>query len=164
MQKNLSWNQHVDNITKKGNQTLAFLRRNINMCGPSAKEQAYKTFVRPTLEYASTIWDPHTARNIQVVEKIQRRAARFVTGDYQQTSSVSSMLNTLGWDSLQQRRARAKVIMLYHIHHRLVDIDPKEYLIPTGSITRGHHIRFLQPHARVLLLPQCSQTMELPTP
>ena len=50
--KSLSWNTHVDNVTKKANQTLAFLRSNIEMFSQDSKEKAYKTFVRPTLEYA----------------------------------------------------------------------------------------------------------------
>jgi hypothetical protein len=56
--KNLSWNNHVNNITKKANSTLAFLQRNIGNCPQRAKTQAYNTFVRPSLEYASTVWDP----------------------------------------------------------------------------------------------------------
>ena len=120
------------------------------MCNQEAKEQAYKTFVRPILEYAAPIWDPHTARNINAVEVVQRRAARFVTGIYHQTSSVSSILNALSWESLQQRRARAKIIMLYRVVNRLVDIPPEVYLIPTGSHTRGHSSKFLQPHTRIL--------------
>ena len=47
--KNLSWNNHVNNITKKENSTLAFLRRNIRNCPQRAKTQAYNTFVRPPL-------------------------------------------------------------------------------------------------------------------
>ena len=78
--KSLSWNNHIDNVTKKAYQTLAFLRRNINMCNRNSKEQAYKTFVRAALEYASSVWDPHTARNINAIEMVQRRAARFTTG------------------------------------------------------------------------------------
>ena len=93
--KLLSWNTRVDNVTKKTNQILAFLRRNIGMCSHDSKEQAYKTFVRPTLEYASTVWDPHTAHNINTVEMVQRRAARFTTGNYHRTSSVSNILNAL---------------------------------------------------------------------
>ena len=147
--KSLSWNPHVDNVTKKANQTLAFLRRNIGMCSQDSKEQAYKTFVRPTLEYASTVWDPHTARNINAVEMVQRRAARFTTGNYHRTSSVSTILSALKWDSLQLRRARARTIMLFRIHNRLVDISPEEYLVPTGIQTRGHTIKFLQPQARI---------------
>ena len=85
--KSLSWNNHIDNITKKANQTLAFLRRNINMCSRDSKEQAYKNFVRPTLEYASSVWNPHTTRNINAIEKVQRRAVRFTTGIYHGTST-----------------------------------------------------------------------------
>ena len=47
--KNLSWNNHVNNITKKANSTLALLRRNIRNCPQRAKTQAYNTFVRPPL-------------------------------------------------------------------------------------------------------------------
>ena len=87
--KNLSWNNHVNNITKKANSTLAFLRRNIRNCPQRAKTQAYNTFVRPSLEYASTVWDPHTQANINKVESIQRRAARFVTNNYEPRASVT---------------------------------------------------------------------------
>ena len=79
---NLSWNKHIDNITKKTNATCAFLRRNINSCSRQVKAQCYTTFVRPNLEYAATVWDPYTKFNINKLEKCQRRAARFVNGDY----------------------------------------------------------------------------------
>ena len=58
--------------------------------------------------------DPHTARNINVIETVQQLAARFTTGIYHSTSSVSDILNALKWDSL--RTARAKTIMLYRIY------------------------------------------------
>ena len=49
------------------------------------KETCYKTFVRPSVEYASGPWDPPTAKNISALEMVQRRAARFVTGEYRRT-------------------------------------------------------------------------------
>ena len=79
---NLSWNIHIDNITKKANATCAFLRRNMNSCSRQVKAQCYTTLVRPNLEYAATVWDPYTKFNINKLEKCQRRAARFVNGDY----------------------------------------------------------------------------------
>ena len=90
--KNLCWNTHVDAVTKKANNTLAFLRKNISSCPQSAKERAFTTFVRPTLEYAAAVWDPPTQRNITALERVQRRGARFITNDYRQTSSVSTMM------------------------------------------------------------------------
>jgi hypothetical protein len=40
------------------------------------KKQAYKFLVRPSLEYACSVWDPYTKENIIQLEQVQRRAAR----------------------------------------------------------------------------------------
>ena len=94
---NLIWNSHVDAITKKANNTLAFINRlNLSSCPTNIKSQCYKTLVRSILEYASTSWDPYTKTNIQKLEAVQRRAARFATGDYRTTSSTSQMISRLG--------------------------------------------------------------------
>ena len=100
---NLSWNAHVDGITKRANNTLGFLRRNLARCPRDTKALCCTSLIRPTTEYASTAWDPHTSRNINQLEAVQRRAARFVMGDYKTTSSTSQMICHLRWDSLQQR-------------------------------------------------------------
>jgi hypothetical protein len=144
----LSWNAHVNNITNKANSTLSFLRRNISASPPAAKSKAYSTYVRPTLEYSSTVWAPHTEKLVNQLEMVQRRAARFVNRDYQRTSSVTSMLANLQWNSLEHRRNIARVSMLYRIHHHLVDINPSESLYPTTSSTRGHNLQFTQLQAR----------------
>jgi hypothetical protein len=148
----LTWNQHVDSTCRKANGTLAFLRRNIKSCPRSVRNQAYTTLVRPILEYAGVVWDPHTQRNIAKLEAVQRRAARFAVGDYGQTSSVTGMLDELGWPTLEQRRKEAKLVMLYRVVHQLVAI-PSTLLIPVSAATattRGHPARFLLPHTRIL--------------
>ena len=66
--------------------------------------------VCPILEYAFSIWDPHININIQALESVQRRAARFCLGDYFRYSSVTSMLLLLGLPSLRSRRKLAKPI------------------------------------------------------
>ena len=53
--KSLSWDIHIDKITKKANSTLAFLGRNVNRCPTTSKAKCYTTLVRPTPEYAFSI-------------------------------------------------------------------------------------------------------------
>ena len=56
----LSWNSHIDRIIGKATKTLNFVRRNIRTKHPGVREMAYNTLVRPQLEYAAAVWDPHT--------------------------------------------------------------------------------------------------------
>ena len=97
----LSWSSHVHLIHSRANSTLGFLRRNLRRCPAKLKETAYTTLVRSTLEYAASIWDPHFAKDCDLLENLQRRSARFVKGDYRTTSSVSQMLHDLGWCDLK---------------------------------------------------------------
>ena len=75
---------------------------------------------------------------------IQRRAARFVFNDYRRTSSVTEMMEKLGWQTLQQRRDYARLTMMYRIVHQLVDIPTEPYLTPLTGKTRGNDSRFRQ--------------------
>ena len=132
----LSWNTHIDATTKKANNTTAFLRRNLSTCLKKVKDTCYKTFVRPQVEYAATVWDSHTTENIKKVEAFQRRAARFVTGDYRYTSSVTAMTESLSWETLQHRRQQVNTIMIFRIVHTMVAIVALPQLL--GAPTRAH--------------------------
>ena len=135
----LRWNKHVDEVCSKANKTLGFLRRNLRVSSPKLKTLAYFSLVRPLVEYAAPAWDPHTDRNINKLQKVQRRAARFVCNRYNNnTSSVSDMIKHLQWSSLQQRREILRLVLLYKIHHKLVHFDTSSYLTPTHG--KAHHI------------------------
>ena len=58
IQSNLRWNSHVDQITAKATQTLGMLKRNIKLVSSKIKDKAYKSLVRPQLEFASSVWAP----------------------------------------------------------------------------------------------------------
>ena len=57
------------------------------------KELAYTGLVRPVLEYCSSVWDPQSILLQDELEKVQKRAARFVTGNY--TYEAGSMTGIL---------------------------------------------------------------------
>ena len=101
-----SWNKHVENVSAKGNRTLGFVKRNLKVCSILVKTASYTTLVRPALEYASSAWDPTTQSNIQALEQVQKRAARFVFNDYttRTPGCLTKILDDLGWDTLQKRR------------------------------------------------------------
>ena len=82
--KDLKWNTHISNVCTKANRTLVFFffcffRRNLFSCPQDVREATYKGLVRPILEYGSSVWDPHYEGLIDDLEKVQKRAARFVT-------------------------------------------------------------------------------------
>ena len=106
--QDLKWNSHINSISSKANQTLCFLKRNLRINSSTVKEKAYKSLVRPKLEYCSaTAWDPKCITNpkdgdktsnrlVDQLKMVQRRAARWMTGRYHNTSSVSDMLRKSG--------------------------------------------------------------------
>lgn len=135
----LSWNEHICNIVKKANSSIGFLRRNLQIHQKHIKSNAYKTLVRPQIEYASTVWDPFTQENQNKIEMVQRRAARFVCNNYSREASVTAMLDELGWCSLKQRRTDQRLIMLYKIVNNLIEVDIVNELKPHSRHSRNIH-------------------------
>ena len=112
----LTWNEHISAITGKPNSSLGFLRRNLYNCSEQIKTKAYYSLVRPNLEYACSVWDSHTQKNIQSIQKVQPRAARFVKKCNQPTPGTNtSLLEELKWPSLEQRRKQTRLTNLYKI-------------------------------------------------
>lgn len=70
---NLSWNLHIDNICSKAETKLWYLRRKLKLASTKAKLTAYLALVRPTLEYASVIWDPYQSNQTYKIEKSSKK-------------------------------------------------------------------------------------------
>ena len=86
---------HISDISSKVTKTLGFHRRNLAFVPRSTKEVAYKTLVRPKMEYAAYIWSPYRKTQIQQVEKVQKTAARWTCRRLRNTSCVCEMLDEL---------------------------------------------------------------------
>ena len=94
---------------------------------------ATKTIPRYSIfiEYAAAVWDPYTKENQHKLDKVQRRAARYVCNNYmREEGCVTAMLHELGWRSKQRRRADIRLVFLYKCIHSLVALDLSSYLIP----------------------------------
>ena len=95
--------------------------------------------VRPHLEYASAVWDPHTNYNTHKLEMVQRRAARYVCNRWHNTSSVTGMLSQLEWVPLATRRANTRLCMMYRVAHTPVGDPWTPWLTFEQRTTRGSH-------------------------
>ena len=100
-------------------------------------------YVRPILEYAAFIWSPYTNININKLESVQRRAARYLMSDFNRYSSVREMLSILQWDSLKKRQDIQSLCVLYKILNGLTDVLLPGWMIKIPLITRGHSKRFI---------------------
>ena len=108
------------------------------------KTVAYKTLVRPKVEYAAPIWHPYHETQIGQVEKVQRTAARWSCRRWRNTSSVGDMLDELEWPSLETRREQSSLTFFYS------GLDKDKYLTPVSNLRRtraaheSQHTRYLE--------------------
>ena len=92
------------------------------------------------MEYAAAVWDPHLSKDVQALERVQRRAARFICGDYQYTSSVTTMLAQIGLTNLERRRRDLRLALLFKIIHGHVAVSADDLgLEKADSRTRSNH-------------------------
>ena len=103
------------------------------------KSRAFTSLVRPTLEYANSVWDPHHSNHIASIEKIQRRALRWTFNDYNFSHSVTTMLQSLNWPTLQHRRKRMHLTLLYKSINGLLALKIPNYFTAISTNTRIHH-------------------------
>ena len=94
------------------------------------REAAYKCLVRPILEYGSSVWDPHYEGLIDDLDKVQKRAARFVTRNYTYENDI------LGIPAEKKKDNR---IILLHKGLKGRAKMPTDNLIPKNRRCRNRH-------------------------
>ena len=141
----LSWAKHITEITSKSSKVLGMVKRTLGPCKPEVKDTAYNMLVRPKLEYASPIWNPHKSSQISRLERIQHYAARFVANDHRRTTSPTTLVLTLNWQTLERRRIIKQAMTFYKILNNIIKISP-----PSGLLTRSHNRHhYIVPRSRL---------------
>ena len=149
----LRWNTHVSNVCTKANRTLGFLRRNLYSCPKEVKEAAYKGLVHPVLDYGCSVWDPQGIVLQEKLESVQKRAARFVTGNYNyETGSMTGILGQLKWESLKKRRKDYRLILLHKGLKGKASVPTDDLIPKTRRFRNRHSMAFLRPDMTEKLL------------
>lgn len=143
----LSWNLHIDNVCSSALRKLYFLRHKLKNSPPNVKLLAYYSLIRPKLEYACVVWDPFTKQNIKCLERVQKKAVRFIYSKFSRYDSPSQIMRDNGIELLEQRRKNLRLRFLSMLFRGDLAINPSSYLSRSASrLTRHHHPNSLTPY------------------
>ena len=110
------------------------------------KAQCYKTFIRPILEYASSVWSPHNNASLSTkIEMVQRKACRWIENKWEYHHSPTPMLKCLNLDPLELRRELSCFKMLFDITNGFKYMD--KALLPIRQ--RTLNVKYKLIHAKL---------------
>ena len=132
----------------KGNQILGLIRRTITYKEKQLIVPLYKAIVRPHLEYCIQAWRPYRKKDIDKLERIQRRATKMIPE--LKDLSYESRLLQCGLTTLETRRLRGDQIEVFKIVNSYEDVDRNMFFkLKEGSRTRGHKAALVKEQCRL---------------
>ena len=154
MTPDLNFSAHVTHAVKKAQRNLSIICRTISSRKPEVFLPLYNALVRSHLEFAVPVWNPFLIRDIQMIEKIQKRATKIVFG--MKNLPYEQRLQQLNLDSLEKRRTIFDLSEVYKIFRGLSIIKPEEFFIRNiDQRTRGHYVKLFPTHCRLNIRKYC---------
>ena len=127
---------HINQVAGKAHNLLANMKIAFTYVDASMVRKIITTFIRPTLEYASVVWNPWMVKDIKKIERIQRAATRWVPE--LKELSYEERLKALNLTTLEARRKRGALITLYKCKTGMMEIDKEDFIEPGSRRTRGN--------------------------
>lgn len=140
----LNFNTHITNQVNKANRVMGVIRRAYTHLDTNNFRLLFKALVRPHLEYAHAVWNPHLRCHVEALENVQRRATRQIPGLAH--LSYSERLRRLNMPTLAYRRMRGDVIEAYKILAGHYDQRASDGLLTLSHVThtRGHSRKLIR--------------------
>ena len=134
--------------TSKRSNILGVIRRNIAYMKKKIIMPLYKAIVRPYLEYCIQTWKPYHKRDIDTLERIQRRATKMIPE--LRDLSYEERLKECGLTTLETRRLRGDQIEVFKILNGYDNIDRNMFFsLKKDSRTRGHEVKLVKDQCRL---------------
>ena len=143
--KDLSWSKHVSEVCIKAKKVIGLIyRQYYQHSNTDTLKQLYMSSVRPHLEYATAVWDPHLQKDINKLEKVQTFALRMCTKNW--TADYDSLLTSCNLPSLKKRHLFLKLSFLYQLVNNLVilpshNVSHREARLNTRSASSAQLVR-----------------------
>ena len=113
LDQNLTWESHINELCKKVAPKIELLRRLKYKLPIDQLKTVYQSIVQPHIDYAITVWGYAANVHVQKIQRLQNRAARILTSNYDCFTSVSSLLEQLGLQSILERRDYFNALIVY---------------------------------------------------
>ena len=100
LSQNLCWSPHIQTICKKARRIIGILYRQFCSTGTHSSSvlKLYIALARPHLEYTAQVWNPHLAKDILSLERVQKFGLRICLRNYQtsyEIFKIPSLKNSL---------------------------------------------------------------------
>ena len=97
--------------------------------------RAFTTYVRPILEYNSSVWSPYLKKDTAVIESVQKNFSRVICVRCNISfTSNANCLRKLNRKSLEYRRVVADLNLMYKICHILTNLAFSDFFVYRTSV------------------------------
>jgi hypothetical protein len=144
----LKFSKHINTIVRKAITRANLILKCFYSRDTHTLVRAFKVYVRPIVEYCSSAWSPHLVKDIILLESVQRKFTKRLTG--MQNIPYLERLRQLNLERLDVRRLRADLILAYKILFGITgETDISQFFTFCDNLhnTRGHQFKLLATRA-----------------